>query len=237
MASEDGGEARRWAARCLMRSARVGSLATLQDGRPFVSLVTPATAPDGSILLLLSDLAEHTHHLLADPGCALLLTGAPAEVNPQTTPRLTLSGTAAPDPDSALKARYMAIHPYAALYAGFTDFRIWRLRPGEGRLVEGFARASHLRGSDLAPAPASVTALMAAEDAIIAHCNADHPAALARIAGEPGTWRMVAVDADGCDLALGERVIRVAWTVPAVSAVDVRRELVRLAGTATQAGG
>lgn len=237
MASEAGGEARRWAARRLMRAARVGSLATLQEGRPFVSLVTPAMAPDGSILLLLSDLADHTGHLRTEPSCALLLTGPATETNPQTTPRLTLSGAAAPDPDPALKARYLAIHPYAALYAGFADFRIWRLRPEEARLVEGFARASHLRGADLAPAPGSVTALLAAESAIMAHCNGDHPAALARIAGEPGAWRMVTVDADGCDLALGDRVVRVAWSAPAASAGDVRRELVRLAGTAIQAGG
>lgn len=236
MASEAGGEARRWSARRLMRAARVGSLATMHDGRPFVSLVTPATAADGSVLLLLSDLAEHTRHLRADPHCALLLTGAPAEANPQTTPRLTLTGIAVPDPDPVLRPRYLAIHPYAALYAGFTDFHVWRLRPEEGRLVEGFARASHLRGADLMPAPESVSALLAAEGAIMAHCNADHPAALARMAGKPGAWRMVAVDADGCDLAFEDRVVRTAWSAPAASAGDVRRELVRLAGTATQAG-
>lgn len=237
MASETGGEARRWAARRLMRAARVGSLATLQDGRPFVSLVTPATAADGSVLLLLSDLAEHTSHLRADPRCALLVTGALVEANPQTAPRLTLSGTAVPDPAQELKTRYLAIHPYAGLYAGFSDFHVWRLRPAEGRLVEGFARASHLRGADLMPAPGCVNVLLAAESAIMEHCNADHPAALARIAGEPGAWRMVAVDADGCDLAVGDRVVRIAWSAPAASAADVRRELVRLAGTAIQAGG
>lgn len=237
MASEAGGEARRWAARRLMRAARVGSLATMHDGRPFVSLVTPATAADGSVLLLLSDLAEHTRHLRADPHCALLLTGAPAEANPQTTPRLTLSGVAVLDPDPALSTRYLAIHPYAALYAGFTDFHLWQLRPAEGRLVEGFARASHLRGVDLAPAPEGISTLLAEEGALMAQCNADHPAALSRIAGEPGAWRMVAIDADGCDLALGDRVVRIAWSAPAASAGDVRRELVRLAGTAIQAGG
>lgn len=236
MASEPSGEARRWAARCLVRAARMGSLGTLQEGRPFVSLVTPATAADGSVLLLLSDLAEHTRHLRADPHCALLLTGTAVEANPQTAPRLTVSGVAAPDPEPMLRSRYLAVHPYAGLYAGFSDFHVWRLCPEEGRLVEGFARASHLRGADLMPAPSSVAALLAAEGDLVAHCNADHPAALARIAGEPGAWRMVAIDADGCDLALGDRVVRIAWSAPAASAADVRRELVRLAGTATRAG-
>jgi hypothetical protein len=40
---------------------------------------------------------------------------------------------------------------------------------------------------------------------------------------------MVAVDVDGCDLAQGERVVRVAWSAPVVDAGGVWAELVRLA--------
>jgi len=57
-----------WAARKLLRAARSGTLATAIDGQPFASLVTPATAPDASVLLLLSDLSEHTRHLRTDFG-------------------------------------------------------------------------------------------------------------------------------------------------------------------------
>lgn len=218
------------AARRLLRAARSGTLATAgQGGQPFASLVTPAAAPDGSVLLLLSDLAEHTRHLRADPRCALLVTGRAEEVNPQTAPRLSLTGSAAPDDGPTLKARYLAIHPYAALYAGFGDFRVWRIRPAGGLLVAGFARAHRLGASDLAPDPAAVSSLSAAEPAILAHCNQEHPDALARIAGRPGVWRLAAVDVDGCDLAEGEHVLRVPWSAPAESAEDVRRELVRLA--------
>lgn len=229
MALATGNEAAGLTARRLARAARMGSLATAENGQPFVSLVTPATAPDGSVLLLLSDLAEHTRHLKADPRCAVLVTGAPVEPNPQTAPRLSLTGTARVDPDPALAARYLAIHPYAALYAGFGDFRLWVVRPDGGVLVEGFGRAARLRAAQLSPPAASVSALAQAEAAIIAQSDADHRAALGRIAGREGEWRMVAVDADGCDLALGEQVVRVAWSVPAASADDVRRELVRLA--------
>lgn len=217
-------------ARCLLRAARAGSLATSDRGQPFASLVTPAVAADGVMLLLLSDLADHTRHLKADPRCAVLVAGQPAEVNPQTAPRVTLSGIAEPDDDLALKARYLAIHPYAAQYAGFGDFRLWRVSPASGRLVGGFAQAARLRGTDFAPPEAAVVALLEEEAAIMAHCNRDHPDALARIAGAAGAWRMVTVDVDGCDLALGEVVRRVAWSAPAGSAEDVRRELVRLAG-------
>ena len=83
--------------------------------------------------------------------------------------------------------------------------------------------------ADLAPEPAAVAAIEAAAAGIVAHCNADHPDALAAIAGSPGDWRMVTVDVDGCDLAQGERVIRIHWSAPVTDAGGVRRELIRLA--------
>ena len=43
---------------------------------------------------------------------------------------------------------------------------------------------------------------------------------------------MVAVDVDGCDLAQGERVIRVHWSAPVADPDGVRRELIRLAEAA-----
>jgi len=218
------------AARRLLRSTRAGSLATsARGGQPFVSLVTPATAPDGSVLLLLSELAEHTRHLRTDPRCAVLVAGASAELNPQTAPRLTATGLAEPDGDPALKARYLAVHPYASLYADFGDFATWRIRPAAGNLVGGFARAFRLKAADLAPDRDAVAAILAAEAGILSHCNRDHPAELAAIAGEAGDWRMVTADVDGFDLALGERVLRTAWVEPVKDAGDVRRELVRMA--------
>ncbi len=220
-----------FAARSLLRGARVGALATSARGQPFASLITPAAAPDGSVVLLLSDLSEHTRHLTDDPRCSVLVAGVAEEVNPQTTPRLTLIGEAAPDARPALRARFLALHPYAAMYADFGDFRVWRMRPEGGLLVSGFGRAARLRESDLAPAADAVAAIEAAEPDILEHCHREHADALARIGGAPGAWRMVAVDPDGCDLAREERVIRIAWSAPVASAAEVRRELVRLAGS------
>lgn len=218
-----------WEARRLLRSARVGTLATSAAGQPYASLVTPASAPDGSLLLLLSDLSEHTRHLRADSRCSLLVAGAPADANPQTTPRVTLTGVAEPAADPLLTARYLAVHPYAAMYAGFADFSLWQVRPLGGLFVGGFGRAARLHVADLSSDPVVAAAVAVAEVSILSHCNADHADALAAIAGVPGAWRMVAVDPDGCDLAGGERVIRVHFSAPAADPDGVRRELVRLA--------
>jgi putative heme iron utilization protein len=224
-------------ARLLIRAAKAATLATAAEGQPFASLVTPATAPDLAPLLLLSSLSEHTRQLRAEPRCALLFAGAPEGVNPQTAPRVTLTGLAEPVPEAeapALKARWLARHPYAALYADFGDFALWRVKPGGALLVGGFARATRLRLAELLPEAASVAALAAAEPEIVAHMNDDHADAVAAIAqgllgGGPGAWRMAAVDTDGCDLALGETVLRLAWREPVADAEGVRRALIRAA--------
>ncbi len=218
-----------FAARSLLRSARSATLATGAGGQPFASLVTHAAAPDLGLLMLLSSLSEHTRHLRSDPRCGLLATGEPESANPQTAPRVSVTGVAAPVEDPALRARWLAIHPYAAEYARFADFTLWRLAPAGALYVGGFARAVRLGAARLAPDAGSVARLAASEAGIIAHCNRDHPDALAAIAGEAGAWRMVAVDVDGCDLAQGERVRRIAWSAPVRDAAAVRRELVRLA--------
>src|SRR5258708_17996979 len=89
--------------RKLLRAARSGALAPAAcGGQPFASLVTPACAPDLSLLLLLSDLSEHTRHLRAEPRCSILVTGAAEGTNPQTAPRVTVTGIAAREEDEAL---------------------------------------------------------------------------------------------------------------------------------------
>jgi hypothetical protein len=221
-----------WETRKLLRAARVGMLASSADGQPFASLVTPACAPDLSIMLLLSDLSEHTRHLRADARCSVLVTGAPQDANPQTTPRVSVTGLAEPTMDPALKSRYLAMHPYATQYADFGDFSLWHVRPLGGLYVGGFARAARLRAADLTAEAGPVAAIASAEATIMLHCNTDHPDALAAIAGSAGTWRTAAVDVDGCDLANGERAIRIHWSAPVTDPDGVRRELVRLARAA-----
>jgi putative heme iron utilization protein len=101
--------------------------------------------------------------------------------------------------------------------------------------VGGFARAVRLKQTELAPDAASVAAIAAAEAGVISHCNADHPAALAAIAGQPGEWRMATADADGTDLVSGDSVTRIHWARPVADAEDIRRELVRMAREARAA--
>ena len=213
-----------WQARTLLRAARAGTLATVEDGQPYAALVTPAPAPDLSLLVLLSGLSAHTRHLRQDGRCALMVTGEATDTNPQTAPRLTVLGVAAEEPDPALKARWVARHPYAGFYAGLGDFRLVRIRPTGGQFIGGFASAHRLDAADLTPDAAAVAAVAEAEAALIADTGA---AALEAIAGGPG-WRLAAVDVDGCDLVREEAVQRVAWAGPVADGAGVRAELARL---------
>jgi len=151
---------------------------------------------------------------------------------------VTLTGLATIEADPALKARWVAAHPYAAFYAGFGDFHLWRLRPVSALYVGGFARAHRLKQAELV---SDAPAVWEAEAEVIAHCNGDHPDALEAIAkgaGLAGTgWRMVACDADGMDLTregpqdgpLAPVVGRVAWPASVDSPAAVRAGLMRLA--------
>ena len=229
-------EASSRAARLLVRHARAGVLASAgPDGAPFASLVTPAASLDLSPLLWLSRLARHTRNLLADARCSLLLAGPAEGANPQTAPRVTLIGTAAlvqggpVEGETALKARWLAIHPYALPYAGLADFSLWRLAVSEAHFVAGFAATARLTAAELTPDPRAVAAIAEAEPEILADDNR-HAAAIARAAGGSGTgWRLVAIDVDGCDLARDETVLRVDFASPASGPDWVRAELLRLA--------
>ncbi len=218
------------AARLLLRSAIAATLATVADGQPWATLVTPAPAPDGSLLILLSGLSDHTAHLGAEPRCSLLLTAPGTDPNPAAHARLTLLGTATPAPDPALKQRWITRHPYAAFYAGLGDFRLWRIRPHAGHYIGGFGSATRLTTADLTPDSAAVAAIADAEPSIIAHCNADHPDAMARLANHAAAepWRMTACDVDGADLTAGDHVRRIAWPAPVASPAALRAALIEM---------
>jgi putative heme iron utilization protein len=131
-------------ARSLIAAARAATLATVTAGVPYAALVTPAFLPDGAALLLLSQLSAHTRHLQAAPACALLITGEATTENPQTAPRLCLTGAAAQVSGPDFRTAYLTKHPYAALYIDFTDFTLWRLDFSAAHYIGGFAAAAKL---------------------------------------------------------------------------------------------
>jgi putative heme iron utilization protein len=139
----------------LLLAARFGVLATLgvrRQGWPFASLTAFALSREGSVVLLLSDLAEHTRNVLADPRASLLVQDSSARADPQAGARVTLLGTIAPVAASdrpAARALYVARHPQAEDYFSLADFRLYALQVDEARQIAGFANAGWLTAKDL----------------------------------------------------------------------------------------
>src|SRR5437899_3159964 len=147
MAAEDAdrGATARHLIRCRDHAALASSLA----GRPYVSLVATACESDASPLLLLSDLAEHTKNLLADPHLALLFEDTGGLADPLAGPRLTLLGRAERCDDPLAAARFAARHPASDGYAGFADFHLYRVAIERGHLVAGFGRIAWIEASEM----------------------------------------------------------------------------------------
>lgn len=137
-------------ARSLMAGGDAACLTTLTTaGWPYPSLVLVALACDGAPLLLLSALAEHTRNLAADDRAGLLFDATVPGPDRLTGARLSLLGRMVPDDNPDSRARYLARHPGAGLYADFTDFRFWRFVVDSGHLVAGFGRIHRLSAEQL----------------------------------------------------------------------------------------
>jgi heme iron utilization protein len=139
-------------ARELFLTERAATLATLQEGHPYASLVTYAPTTDQRCaLLLLSRLAIHTKNLLQDPRVSLLVVeSGRATEDPQTLARVCLMGQAklVPRQDAdyqalaeIFRARISSEHLFA-----LSDFELFLLSVQELRYVGGFGRINSISG-------------------------------------------------------------------------------------------
>jgi len=225
--------------RTLLRELDRASLATILPaepaGWPYASLVLVAVDHDLSPILLLSDMAEHTKAIKADGRVSLLFDGTGGLDQPLTGPRATVLGRAERIADERLKARFLARHPDAALYAGFKDFGFYRLAVERAHLVGGFGKIRWIEAAELVPPQAE--GLAEAEAAIVEHMNADHADAIqlyaAKLIGRAGDgWTMTGIDPEGIDLRRGGEVARLAFDEPLRAAGEARKTLVALVGRA-----
>jgi putative heme iron utilization protein len=226
--------------RLLARGRTRAALATSLNGAPYASLVLFTVDLDASPLLLLSDLAQHSRNIAFDPRVSLLLDGTEGQPDPLTGPRLTLLGRALPTDDPRCLERFMSHHPASAVYAGFRDFRLFRVTVERGHLVAGFGRIEWINGADFLLALDAST-LAAAEFEILRHMNEDHSDTIGRYAcgllGSTGTgWRMTGIDPEGIDMRCDGETARLDFAAPVLSPVltpvAARAALVQLADAA-----
>jgi hypothetical protein len=229
------------AAKLIVRRVLKASLATLdrRSGHPYASLVTIATEPDGTPLLLISKLALHTQNLAADTRASLLADETGADADPLAGGRVTVIGRLAPTSSPTARRRFLARHSSAGNYADFPDFAFYALDIESAHFIGGFGRIVSLGRADLMVDLTGAEALAAAEEEIVAHMNEDHADAIAlyatRLEGaEAGPWRMSGIDPEGFDIVCGGDARRVLFEAPVLTPGDARKELVRLAALARQ---
>jgi putative heme iron utilization protein len=211
----------------LLRAADRATLATELADRtggnsppwPYASLVLLACDHDAAPLLLMSDLSEHARNIAVDPRLSLLIDGTAGRVDPLTGPRVSLLGRAEKTGDPRLKARFVARHPSASLYADFADFHLYRVTMTRAHFVAGFGRIHWIDAADLMPAMQGVDKLAGEESALIerlVEAQADLADRLARHAtGRSASgWRITGIDPEGIDLRRKGTVARLEFAAP-----------------------
>ena len=204
-------------AKTLIRAARHCSLASLEgkDGFPAASRASLATDTDGTPLILMSRLTHHTRNLLADPRASLLI-GDIGKGDALAHPRVTLFARAReiarPGADHArARRRFLAKNPKAALYVDFGDFLFMAFDIERVSLNGGFGKAYELTRADVLCDAAD---LAEREEALLKDLNADR-SRLAKITPDSAVWRTTGIDAEGVDLARGDKSARHWFETPA----------------------
>ncbi|MEQ1438542.1 DUF2470 domain-containing protein [Fontimonas sp. SYSU GA230001] len=222
-------------ARTLYARNLQGILSTVSlelPGYPFGSVVAFSTDQRNRPVILISDLAQHTKNVKADPRVSLTLIEGGDDI--QAAGRLTLVGNVVPVTDNLAETaeRYYRRFPHAIDYHRAHDFAFYRIEPVKLRYIGGFGKIHWLNADELCvvnPFPSGVEASM------IEHMNSDHASALigyCRLHGiEPRGLqpRLSAIDSEGFDLMLDKRLLRIAFEHPVRSAGEVRSAMVALA--------
>jgi heme iron utilization protein len=240
-------------AAALVARERVGVLSTSHaglDGWPFGTVVPYALTPDGDPLLLLSDVAEHTKNLRADPRASLLVRDPDPKADPQASARVTILARAVVlggDEAGAAFAEYARRFPDAEGHLAAHGFAVHRLAVERVRWIAGFGRMGWIdRGSWSGLAQGAWDLLAPHAQAIREHVNADHRDALIEIAALSGVSgataaRMSGIDARGFDLVV-ERgdagtgtPLRVAFEAPVTTPDAARRAFIAILAKARRA--
>lgn len=201
-------------ARRMLRAHRYGALGTLSkkyDGYPFGSITPYLVDQDGSLLILISNLAEHTKNILRDDRVSLI-THDQRDPQIQSQGRVTVIGNAAPEPNrEQAGSRYLRYFPEALDYLAMHDFSFFRIRPIAIRFIGGFGNIHWVDMKNYSVTQAET--FTKNEEALLAEANTLHHAILQKIVwGNRGpdqaeVWA-IGLDCDGMDVCSGERIWR-----------------------------
>lgn len=229
-------------ARTLLAQSKHGVLSTNDaQGFPYSSLVDIAPLENGNILLLLSDLAEHTQNAKRDAKVSLLIAEDWISEGKLAKARANLFGTLEQVDKTAHQRSYVAAQPKAEMYFSFADFNIFELSVSRVYVIAGFGKMGWVTKESYT---SNNDPLKEAAQGILGHMNSDHSHNLIDYAKVYGNlpWaesvRMIAIDAYGFDMivkgANKHQSLRLAFDAPLKTVDEAHLTLVRMAKEAKQ---
>ena len=201
-------------AREMLRAHRYGALSTLSkkfDGYPFGSITPYLVDHDGSLIILISTLAEHTKNIQNNPRVSLITHN---QSNPeiQTQGRATVIGDANRiDDREQAGVRYLRYFPEAKTYMGMHDFSFYRIAPVAIRFIGGFGKIHWADLTEYVPKNFEVYAQQ--ETRLLATLNIQQQSALLLLLKEQhgvnaSVVQAIGLDCDGVDVRSEEQVWR-----------------------------
>jgi hypothetical protein len=219
-------------ARRMLRAHRYGALCTLSrkfDGYPFGSVTPYQVDHDGSLLILISSLAEHTKNIRLDQRVSLI-THDQRDPHIQSQGRVTVVGNARPEPNREQTGRrYLRYFPEAQTYLAMQDFSFYRIRPIAIRYIGGFGKIHWVAMEDYPVTQAGMFAQQ--EEALLAEIKTQQQDVLRQIIqqqhGVDATnAEAIGLDCDGIDVRCEERIWRLDFPEAiAVPSLDVLASL------------
>jgi putative heme iron utilization protein len=197
-------------------------------GFPFGS-VTPYCADEQcQPVLYISDIAQHTKNVIADPRVSLTIVESQAESDDvQSRGRVTCLANARPvnETETAVRDRYFHYFPSARQYEGTHDFAFFRLELVRVRFIGGFGQIYWVGPDEfMMRNPFSPVQ----ESRIIEHMNNDHSKALRHYA-RGASAVMVGIDAEGFDVLTAGKKVRFDFDTPVRNMEEARQALVAMA--------
>jgi hypothetical protein len=196
-------------ARRLLRAHRYGALCTQSKklaGYPFGSIAPYLLDHDGSLIIHISALAEHTKNIANDPRVSLITHN---QNNPdiQMQGRVTVVGNAQ---KAGHQPRYLRYFPQA-IHLATLDFSFYRILPVAIRYIGGVGRVHWINMETYAVTLADAFA----EEAFLDEINEQHVARdlLRKHYGvDAQDAAVIGLDCDGIDIHGFDRVFRLDFT-------------------------
>ena len=235
------------ASRTLLRETAAGVLATQSvavEGYPLGSLVPFVVMPEGECVVYVSRIAQHTKNFEQDPRASLTVVEADlsgADGDPQAFGRVSVLGDARRLEGAALDAareRYELFFPESRGHSEVHDFDYWAIEPVRVRYIGGFGEIQWVeKGAFCLPR----AEWQDGEAGIVKHMNEDHRDAMALMwvrargaapaslgAEDDAEPTMLASDPEGFHMRWGGEVAYLPYDKHCETAMDVRKEMVRL---------